>query len=60
MCNMVVIKCLLDRKEWKPKIYFRSKMIFEEGRELKMVRSMKVMKDKDRHREKGLQQHCGK
>lgn len=45
-CNMVVMKCLLDR--WKPKIYFISKMIFGKAWELKMARSRKVMKVKTR------------
>lgn len=41
---MVVMKCLLDRKGWKPKIYFISKRIFGKDGELKMARSRKVMK----------------
>lgn len=39
---MVVMKCLLDRKGWKPKRYFISKRIF--GKQLKMARNRKVMK----------------
>lgn len=38
-CNMVVMKCLLDRKEWKPKIFYkeddfwkRQSLRWQEGR----------------------------
>lgn len=41
---MVVMKCLLNRKGWKPKMYFANKMNFGKRRELKMARSRKVMK----------------
>lgn len=47
-CNTVVMKCLLDRKGWKPKIYFISERIFGENTELKMTRDRKVMKVKTR------------
>lgn len=43
-CNMVVMKCLLDRKGWKPKMYFANEMNFGKRGELKMARSRKVMK----------------
>lgn len=57
---MVVMKCLLDRKGWKPKMYF-FKRGFWENVELKMARNRKVMKVKTRKgTEKGLQQQCGK
>lgn len=62
MCNMLVMKCLLDSKGWKPKIFYKQDDFLEKQFfcELKMARRRKVMKGKDRHREKGLQQHCGK
>lgn len=61
-CSEVVMKCLLDGKGWKPKIYFVSKAIF-----LGKIRALDGKKqesdesqEKNRHRGKGLQQHCGK
>lgn len=39
------MKCLLDRKEWKPKIHFIKEVIFFfEKKEVKMARRKKVMK----------------
>lgn len=43
-----VMKCLLDRKGWKPKIFYKQENFFVKDRELKMARSRKVMKAKIR------------
>lgn len=42
----VFMKCLSDRKGWKPKMYFAKRINFRKRRELKTARSTKVMKEK--------------